>query len=515
MKSKRLLAMILVMTLALSLCLAGCNKPTEPAGGEDDKPPVDTPISKDILTYSIASDIDNFDPYTNQTTTFIKTFGYNCYEPLLHIGVDMEYVPDLAESWEHPDDLTYIFKLRPNVKFHNGNVMTGEDVKFSIEHAQDKAVGSWLGAFFSGVESVTADGLTVTIKLKQISNTFLDDISMLRIVNKGTEGNLKQQPIGTGAFKFEKWIPNDSVTLVKFSDYWDAANVKLSKVVLKPIPDKKIQLTNLASGDVDIVEELPASEIESIEKNKDLKLIKAKSSNNIIHIEVGRHNFKPFANPKVMAAMGHALDKATINKTVYKGLADVIWSPYPSGAKYYKNMEGNPYDLNKAKALLAEAGYADGFEFDLYIATGFTEWEKIAIIYQASLAQIGVKMNIKKVEFTEWLDAYLNRTYAMIINQYPMAGTDPATYNNIIMAGLTKYQTSDLAELNQLIEEGKNEGDDAKRSEIYGKIQDVIVEYKPVMSVVTAPVLYATNAHLHNFFSNPVGHTFFKTAYFE
>ena len=509
---KRLLALVLVLALALSLGLAGCAK--DPV----DTPPVDTDqpstAGKDTLVFSISSDIDNFDPYSNQATTFIKTLGYNCYEPLLHIGPDMEYVPDLAESWEHPDDLTYIFKLREGVKFHNGNDLTAEDVKFSIEHAMDPDVGSWLGAFFTCVDEITAEGSTVTIKLKDVSNTFLDDISMLRIINKGTEGSLKQTPIGTGAFKLVSYVPNDSITLEKFADYWDAASVKLNKVILRPIPDKKIQLTNLASGDVDIVEELLTSELENIESNSDLQVITAKSSNSILQIEVGRHNFEPFSKPEVMQAMDTALDRETINETVCKGLGNVLKSPYPTGAKYYKEADQNTYDLEKAKQMLADAGYPDGFEFDLMIANGYPNWEKLAIIYQASLQQIGVKMNVKKVEFSEWLDAYLNRTYDMIINEYPMAGTDPATYNNIILAGLFDYQCKDIPKLQDLIAQGKAEGDDAKRAEIYSEIQDIMVKYMPVMGVITAPGLYAASANLKGFEVNPVGHTFFKAAYF-
>ena len=225
MKRKRISAMFLAIVMCLGLVLSGCsNTPTDNTGTEgassagtttaSTTTSSESEASKDTLVFALSGDIDNFDPYSNQSLTFIKTFGYNCYEPLLHIGADMEYVSDLAESWDHPDDFTYIFKLRSGVKFHNGEEMTAEDVKFSFERTQDKTLASWLGAFFTMIEKIEAvDATTVKITLSAISNTFLDDVSMLRIIKKGTENDLKQNPIGTGAFKFVKWSPNDSITL--------------------------------------------------------------------------------------------------------------------------------------------------------------------------------------------------------------------------------------------------------------------------------------------------------------
>jgi len=507
---RKLFSMAVVLCLALSI--ASCGTTT----GKSESSSSSKISASDTLVFSVSSDIDNFDPFTNQTLTFIKTLGYNCYESLLHIGEKMEYVMDLAESYENPDSLTYIFKLRSGVKFHNGAALTAEDVKFSFEYTQNAALASWLGTFFSDIDKIdVVDPLTVKISLKKISNTFLDDCTMLKIIKKGTETTLKQTPIGTGAFKFVKWSPNDNIELVKFADYWDAGKVKLSKLIIKPIPDKKIQITNLASGTVNLVEDLPISEIDGIKANTGLQLIQTKSSNSTILFEIGRHNVEAFKDPKVMEALGCAFDKETINKTVFKGLAKVIWSPYPTGAKFYKDIKGNEFNLENAKKILAGTAYATGLEFDLMIATGFTDWEKIAIIYQADLMKIGVKMNIKKVEFSEWLDNYLNRKYDMIVNQYPMAGTDPAVYNNIILAQLEKFQLAGIPDVLDLIKQGASEGDQAKRKGIYEKIQDIVFQYKPVMSVVEVPLLYAATGNIKGISVNPVGHTFFKNAYFE
>ena len=290
--------------------------------------------------------------------------------------------------------------------------------------------------------------------------------------------------------------------------------MKLNKLILKPIPDKTIQLTNLASGDVNLVEDLPISEIETVKGNADTKTIESKSSNNTVLIEVGRHNKKELSNPKVMEALAYSFDKETINSKVYNDLAKVIWSPYPSGVKFYKDIK-QEFNLEKAKSLLTEAGYPNGFEFDLMIMTGFVEWEKLAVIWQADLTKIGVKLNIKKVEFSEWLDTYLARTYDMIVNQYPMAGSDPAVYNSIILSQLAKFQLSDHPEVIKMMEEARVEKDQTKREQLYAQIQDLVFEIKPVMSVAEIPFIFGATASLEGIVVNPVGHTVLKGAYFK
>ena len=501
MRKTGLLLLTMVLTAGLFLgCLSGN------AGAS----------SQSTLTYALSGDIDNFDPYTNQSLTFIKSIGYNCYESLLHIGADMEYVFDLAESVEHPDDMTYIFKLRSGVKFHDGSDMTAEDVKFSFERTQDKDLGAWQGVFFTCVDSIDiVDANTVQFNLGTFSNTFLDNCVMVKIIKQGTENGLKQAPIGTGPFKFVKWSPNDNISLEKFADYWDAHNVKLEKLIFKPIPDKSIQLANLSSGAVNLVEDLPLAEIDRINSDPGLQLLQPKTSTATVLFEVGRHNFAPFADPRVMEVMAMAFDKETINKSVYKGLANVIWSQYPSGFKFYKDIKGPGFDLEAAKAKLAETPYADGFEFTVWLLAGYTEWENLSVIYQADLAKIGIKMNIRIGELSEWLDHYLNRTYEMICNGGPMAGTDPAVYDGIILSQLYPYQMADLTELQDLLNSARMEADQEKRAEMYGQIQDLVYEYKPVMSIVETPVLCGASANLKGVVVNPVAHTFLKEAYFE
>jgi ABC-type dipeptide transport system, periplasmic component len=512
MKLKKLFALVFVFLFALSATLTGCgnnskDKSTNQQSGQ---------AKGGELVYSISSDIDNFNPFTNQMVTFANTIAFNCYEPLLCIDKDMKYVPLLATSWKKKDDKTYVFKLREGVKFHNGEALTPEDVKFTIEYTQDDKAGSWLKPFFENFAEVkVVDSSTVEIDLKNVSNTILDDLCLLPIIKKGTESELQQKPIGTGPFKFVSWSPNDKIVLEKYADYWDKGKPYLDKVIFKPIPDKKIQLTNLDSGTVNFVEALPVSDYENIKAKSNMQIIQPEKSNSTILFEVGIKNVKPFQNEKVMEAMLYALDKETINKNLFNGLGKAINSLYPTGAKFSKDMGKPVFDLDKAKSLIAEAGYPDGFSFKIDVLNGYPEFEKIAVVYQASLAKIGVKVELNKLEMPQWLDRYVKREYDMTVNWYPMNGTDPATYDNTILVPLISAVLPNETGLLDLIKNASSEGDQDKRKELYSQIQDQIYKLKPAIPIIETPILCAARTEVKGIEINPVGNTYLKDSWIE
>jgi len=468
------------------------------------------------LVFSIGSDIDDFNPFTNQTLTFIKTFGFNCYESLLHIGPDMEHVPDLATSWERVDPKTYRFNIREDVKFHNGEILTAEDVKFSIEYTQDPDLGSWLQPYFANVDEIKIiDDYSIEITLTEVSPTLLDDLSMLKIIKKGTEDELRQTPIGTGAFEFVSWSPNERIVLERFDDYWEEGKPYLEKLVLRPIPDSTIQLTNLEAGTINMLEGLPVSEIERIQSADTLKIITTDLSNETLLFEVGINNVEPFQNEKVMQALVHAFPRDIVKDSVFEGLGSIITSIYPTGAQFYKEMPAIEYNEDKAKELLAEAGYEDGFEFTIEVLSGNIEHEQTAVIYQNSLRNIGIDAKINIQEMSQWLDKYVNRSFDMIVNWYPMAGTDPSIYNNQILLPLVKEVLPDPDYLVELINKGAREEDQEARERIYHEIQEIVFAKKPIIPVLETPILYAAEDDVKGVEVNPVGHLFFKNTWLE
>ena len=495
---KKKLSSILSIMLALTM-LAGC---AGIASAEE------APVN---FNYGIDSDIDDFNPMTNQMTNYVCTFVFNVYEPLMHLNGNMEYTMDLATAYEQVDDLTYVFDLREGVKFHNGQDFSADDVINTINYIRDEANGAWRAPQYSTVADMQAEGNKLTITLSEPTPAFLDSIAYTPIFCKDDDpASLTATANGTGAFKFVSWTPNDAIVLEKFADYWDADAVTITNLTLKPSPDYTVAITNMQAGDLDGLNRVTVENASSIESKDGLKIVEAASSNTLDQFEIGRHNCEPLSDPKVMEAMLLAFDADQINDTIYQGKGQVMTSCYPAGAKYHKDVLTSEYDLEKAAAVLAETDYADGFEFDCELLKGYDAGEMAAVIWQASLAQIGITMNLKSEEMSTWLESYLGRTYDMIWNEYGMVGSDPATFNSIILEQLYDYQLSDLPELQDLINQGKAVGDDETRQPIYEQIQDIVCEYLPVYEYIAVPLICGARDNVNGLEINGMGHVFFK-----
>lgn len=511
---KKYIAMMLALVMVLSL-FAGCGgskEETPAAEAPAAEAPAAAPEGKKDLVLGIDSDIDDLNPMSNQMNNYVALFIFNIYEPLFHLNGDMEYEMDLATAVEQPDELTYVITLREGVKFHNGQDFTAADVIHTIEYIKDEQNAAWRAPQYAAVESMTADGdHKLTIKLSVATPAFMDNLAYTPIFCKDDDpAALASAVNGTGAFKFVSWAPNDKFEFEKFADYWDADAVSVEKLIVKPYPDYTVAITNMEAGSVDVLNRITVENALTIESKSGLKLVSAKSSNSMDLFEIGRHNCAPLADPKVMEAMLLAFDLESVNAAVYQGKGEIMTSCYPAGAKYHKDVLANEYDLEKAKAALAESGYPDGFEFTCKILKGYDAGEMAAVIWQASLQQIGITMNVVNEEMSVWLENYLGRTYDMIWNAYSMVGSDPATFNSIILEQLYPHQLSDLPDLQALIDEGRSTADEARRAEIYGEIQDIVGEYVPVYPYISAPLICGAQDYVNGLQVNGMGHLVLK-----
>ena len=499
MKKRIILIMMVVAMLLMAFSLTGCGSKSG---------------NSSTLNYGYGSDIDNFDPFTSQTTQFVCTVNFNCYECLMHLNADMEYEMDLATSYEQKDEKTYVFSLREGVTFHNGEKFTAEDVIYTINTIKDPAVGAWRASQYENVASVVADGdYKVTITLNKPQPGFLDNIAYTAIVSKSTTPNqLKAQPIGTGAFKFISWTPNDNITFEKYADYWDAANVHFDKFVYKVIPDASTGIANLKSGAIQVFGNVGTEQAKTIEETDGLTVFKSKYANKVFEWEIGRHNNPALADPEVIKAMFLCLDRDSIVNNIFNGMVDNAKSPFPSSAKYYYSADECKYDVEEAKKVLANTAFKEGFSFKATVSGNTGEEYETLIIWQNELKKIGIQLEIDVVDSSVWLDKYLGRTYDVICNTYSMVGTDPATYCNVILGALPDYQMSDLTELNQLISDAATSNDEKVREEKYKAIQELMVQYRPTTSYVESPSLSGATSSLEGLVINGMGHTFIKGA---
>lgn len=503
---KKLLSIMLALTMTLTL-FAGCAG----ANNSDDSAVTN---SNNQLTYVIHGDIDDFNPYTSQTVQYVNFFTFNCFEPLFHLNEDMEYEMDLAESYQQVDDVTYTFKLRQGVTFHNGEAFTAQDVIHTINYVKDAANGSYKQTSFANVAEMTAtDDYNLTIKLSSPAPAFLDSLAWLAITSKSTDvSSLTTHPIGTGAFKFDSWTPNDSIQLSKYQQYWDADKVNFEAVTLKPYTDYTLAVNGLYAGDVHYISNMTVEQAQTVDTGKNAKVITAKSSNLMYLFEVGLHNVPAFRDTNVMKAMKLVLDKTAINDSVYGGMGAAATSVFPSGAQYHKATDTDACNLDAAKRLMAESAYPNGFEFEVMVLSGDTNSEMACVIWQQELAKLGITMKINVCEVSVWLDAYLGRTYDMICNYYSMVGSDPATFCTIILAPYVDYQCKDMPELFQQIAEGASSSDKAVRKAAYENIQDMVSARSPVISYMEAPQIAATASNVEGITMNAMAHVFLKGA---
>ncbi len=499
--------------LALILCLALCMTALAGCGNNGDK----TDKASKTLTIGIDQDIDNYNPFTNQQNAFVRVINFNCYEALFHYDEDMKLVYDLATSYDKVDDTTYVFKLREGVKFHNGEAFTADDVIYTINTINDEKTGAWRNSQYANVEKMTAtDKYTLEIKLASPQAGFIDNLAYTAIASKSTTPEaLASKPIGTGAFKFVSWTPNDSIKLEKFDEYWDKDNVKLEQLVLKIIPDPTVAVTSLQSNTVQFLTSIDTESASTVEKSSSLKLVESKYASTVYEFEVGRHNNAALADPEVVRALFLALDRNTVAQQVFGGKASASKSPFPSAAKYYAEVDTEGYDLEKAKEVLSKTKYKDGFKFKVQVLSSDVASQQTLLIWQDALKKLNVQMEIDICELSVWLDAYLERSYEMIANYYSMVGTDPSTYCSVIMTALADHQTKDLPELNQLILSSANGADGAEREANYKKIQEDIVKYRPVCSYVECANLNGMANNLNGVSVNAMGHVFFKNASFK
>lgn len=506
---KKLLSIVLCAALSLTI-LTGCGSSN--SGNSNAGNTANT--STTTLNVGIPADIDNFNPFTNQTAVYVKTINFNVFECLFHLNENMEYEMDLATSYEQIDDTTYVFHLREGVKFHNGEDFTAEDVIYTINTINDESVGAWRAATYANVESMTAtDAHTLEIKLAEPQPAFLDNLAYTCIVSKSTTPDqLATTPIGTGAYKFASWTPNDNITLEKNADYWEADKINYEKLIMKVIPDATVALTNLKSGAIQYFVEIDAETASQVESTEGLKVDASKYANTVYEVEIGRHNNPALSDPDVIQAMFMAFDRQSVVDGVFCGMGSIGKSPFPTAATYYAEVDNDSYDIEAAKELLATTDYANGFEFDAYVLTNDTSGQQALVIWQDGLKQIGITMNIKISEMSVWLDAYLNRSYDMIANYYSMVGTDPATYCSILLSALCDYQTKDLPELNELINKAATTSDTAVRKEAYQQIQEIVAKYRPVATYAECPALNGASENLSGVIVNGMGHVIFKYA---
>jgi len=530
MKSKSI-KMLLISLLAISMFLLGCNNTSKETGGKKETPGTSNEggSKKDTLVYGRGGDSTSLDPITTTEGEAYKV-TINIYETLLNYGdQDTTINPGLAEKWDVSDDyLKYTFHLRQGVKFHDGTDFNADAVVYNFNrwmNGNDEQFPyySMFGGYKNDeghvIKEVKAvDENTVEFDLKRPQAPFLKNIAMsafgiaspAAIEKYGDD--FRNNPVGTGPFKFVEWKQNDKIVLEKNPDYWQKGLPKLNKLIFRVIPENAARLNALTKGEIDVMDGLNNSDEDTVKNNPDLQVIE-RPSNNIGYIGLNTTK-KPLDNKLVRQAINYAVDKKTIIDAFYGGKALPAKNPLPPSIEGYNDaIQEYPYDLEKAKALLKEAGYEKGFEIDLWampVARPYMpEAQKVAEVIQESLSKIGIKAKIQSVDWATYLEKARKGELDIFMLGWTGDNGDPDNFIYTLLdkdsIGSNNYAQYSNDELHDILIEAQTEADQAKRNELYKKAQEIIHEDAPWVPLVHSTPLLAAAKDLQNYLPHPTG----------
>ena len=430
----------------------------------------------------------------------IKEVGYaNIFEGITRIGPDGQVQPGLAESWEISDDgKTYTFKLHTGVKFHDGTPFSADDVKFSIERAMAPDSVNPQKGLYSAIDKVeVVDPATVVVTLKHPQGAFLWNMGWgeAAIVSPASADNNKEHPIGTGPFKFESWAKGSSIKLVKNPDYWGEP-VALERAEFRIVPDAAAAVPALLSGDVNAFSNMPAGDaLPQIEADPRFKVVIGTTEGETV---LSINNKKaPFDKLEVRQAIAHALNRDEIIAGATSGLGVPIGSHFAPHHPAYVDLTGTyPYNPNRAKELLAEAGLPNGFSATLKLPPPPYARQGGEII-ASELRQVGINLQIIPLEWADWLEqVFKGKDYDLSI----VSHVEPMDIG--IYARPDYYFQYQNPEFNAVMDELEVTSDEAKRNELYGKAQRILAHDAPVGFLFQMPKVGVWDAKLEGMWEN-------------
>ncbi len=405
---KRVISILMLLVLATALC--ACKGGTENGGTE-------SVYYGGKITVGITQDLDSLDPH-KAVAAGTKEVLYNIFEGLIKVDKDGNFVPAVASSYEiSTDGLKYTFVLRDGVKFHNGKTVTAEDVIYSLKRAAGlsetpEADVSTVSAF-KIISDITSEGKNVVVTLSSPNTELIGYFTSSIIPCDYTEQATK--PVGTGPFKFVSYSPLTSIVLEKNEDYYVKGVPYLDEVTFKICANTDSAFLELLGGSIDVFPYLTndqAAQLKGVMNVVDgtMNLVQALFLNNAV---------APFDNAKVRQAICYAIDRQALIDVVAGGKGEIIGTNmFPSFASYYEKdlVNSYPYDTAKAKELLTEAGYADGFTFTITVPSNYDFHVRTAQIVVDQLAKVGITAKIELVEWSTWLsDVYVGRQYTSTI----------------------------------------------------------------------------------------------------
>ena len=474
---KKLLALFLALVM-VGAVLPGCGDGSKDPGGQGNNGKTGEPVKGGEITVGIAQDLDDsLDPHQT-VAAGTREVLFNIFEGLVKPNSDGEMIPAVAEKYTLSEDgTTYTFTLREGVKFHNGQTVTAEDVVYSINRCAAVPEGQEkpLVAAFSAVKSVEAlDEKTVAVTIAQRDLEFISYMTAA-IIPAGYE-NQDTAPVGTGPFRFVSRTPQQDFVMERFEDYWGAP-AWLDKVTYKICENADALVMNLNGGSIDLCAHLTSAQASQLNQNFQV----LEGTMNLVQAIYLNNQAKPFDNQLVRQALCYAIDRQGIMDMVADGHGTAVGSSiYPAFTKYFlpELVDKYPHDVAKAKELLAQAGYPDGFDMTISVPNNYQPHMDTAEVVAEQLREAGINVTIQPVEWSTWLDTIYNGRQF----QATVVGVDAA---NMTARAMLERFTSDYGKnfinynnpaYDALFQKAINAQDEAGQTDLYKQMETMLAD---------------------------------------
>lgn len=501
-KLRSILCCVLVVAMALTGCSGGASK--APADNKSNE----GAATKDTINYAITGEPSTLDPHNISDNIATQIFN-QIFDKLIRQEADGTFTPGLADSWKLSEDGKEItFKLKQDVKFHNGETMTAEDVEFSLNRA---IKSKFLQETVSVMESAeVVDDSSVKLTLKFPYGPIENCVSMVCIVNKKAveadpEG-FGRHPIGTGAYKFVELKSGDKIITERFDDYY-RGKAPIKNLVLKIITDSSTAAVALENGEVDLLSQPALSDRQNLINNDKVLYYETELNGNTYVAFNNQDGI--FKNKKLREAVSYAIDKESMLIGAVEGAGATIDNAIPRDCfGYSENVKSNPYDPEKAKQLLAEAGYPDGLNLKLKTMDSATYYKPTEVL-QDQLGQIGIAAEIEKMERGAYLsDVYTNAKYDMTVMSMVYSITDGdaiyAFFHSDMIENGENFFRANYPEIDKLLDEGRKSSDPEERKVIYEKVGQLLNDEVVLVPLYAYMVGVAVNKDLKGVQSNSV-----------
>lgn len=480
----------LFFLLIIIVILSGCTSESssgESESGKDNEKPVTEKEDKDTLMIGLDDDPPQLDPHRSSAAVDRQVFQ-SLYNTLIDINENLEFVPELAKKWEVSDDgKTYTFELQEGVVFQDGTPFNAKAVKFNFERMLDPKLASPRKSEINLVTEVKAvDEYTVKVTLERPYAPFLsvltDRAGMMvsPTAVKESGKDFPNNPVGTGPYKFDERVQQDFIKLTRFEDYW-TEKPEIKNVVYKPYPDGNSRVTNLISGKLDIVNQIPFKDIDKVKDASNLN-VSVKDGLGFQGLMLNTDK-PPFDNKKVRQALNYVIDREAIAKVVYHNGVTPAVSPFPpSSWAHPDDLEVPEADIEKAEKLIKESGQSN-ISFTLKI-TPKPEEKQIGQMLQSMLGQIGIKVEIEMVEFGTLLEQMRSHDYdALRIGWSGRTDPDGNTYSWFSKDGSLNEMSYSNSNVDELLSKARTTSEREKRKALYGEVAQILWEDAPYIFI--------------------------------